>query len=85
MVSQRYTVVVHREEEESGYYVTVPALPGCLTQAPTPDTALDRALEAIEAYIEALAKSGLPIPEGDTEPVQIGRWKRATLIDEVGR
>ena len=69
-MSRRYTVVVHAEEE-GGYYVTVPALPGCLTQGPTPEAALDRAREAITAHIEALAKSGLPIPEGDTEPVQV--------------
>jgi len=69
-MSRRYTVVVHREEE-GGFYVTIPALPGCLTQGPTPEAALDRAREAIEAHIEGLAKSGLPIPEGDTEPVQV--------------
>jgi antitoxin HicB len=69
-MSRRYTVVVH-PDEEGGYYISVAALPGCLTQGPTPEVVLERAREAIEAHIEALAKSGLPIPEGDTEPVQV--------------
>lgn len=65
-MSRRYTVVVQREEDGSGYYVTVPALPGCFSAGTTEDDAVKNAAEAIQAHIEGLAKSGQPIPEGDS-------------------
>ena len=40
--------------EEGGYTVTVPALPGCLTEGDTVEEALDNAKEAISGYLEAL-------------------------------
>jgi antitoxin HicB len=71
-MSRRYTVVVHREEDGSGFYVTVPALPGCFTAGGTEDEAVQNAVEAIQAHVEGLVKSGQPVPEGDTaEPVKI--------------
>ena len=41
-----------RKEEESGYTVFVPSLPGCITYGETVDEAIDMAKEAIELYIE---------------------------------
>ena len=45
----RYTVVLERDPEEGGYTVTVPALPGCITEADTVGESLDMAKEAIGA------------------------------------
>jgi antitoxin HicB len=60
---RRLTYTVHMEPaEEGGYVVTVPALPGCVTQGDTYDEALTMAQEAIEGFVEALAKAGEPIP-----------------------
>jgi antitoxin HicB len=71
-MSLRYTVVVHREEDGSGYYVTVPALPGCFSAGLTEEEAVQNATEAIQTHLEGLAKSGLPIPEGDrAAPVRV--------------
>ena len=71
-MSRRYTVAVHREEGGEGYYVTVPALPGCFTAGATEDAALANAVEAIQAHIEGLMKSGLPVPDGEeSEPVKV--------------
>lgn len=51
-VAREYSVVVERDE--AGWYVaSVPALPGCHTQARSLDELMDRIREAIEAYIEA--------------------------------
>lgn len=66
-MSRRYTVVVQREEDGSGYYVTVPALPGCFSAGPTEEQALTNVAEAVQAHIEGLAKSGQPIPGGARE------------------
>jgi predicted RNase H-like HicB family nuclease len=47
-----YNVVVERDE--AGWYVaSVPALPGCHTQARSLDELMVRVREAIEAYLEA--------------------------------
>ncbi|MBE7498996.1 MAG: type II toxin-antitoxin system HicB family antitoxin [Verrucomicrobiales bacterium] len=58
-----YTVEVHpADSDETGYWVSVPALPGCFTQAETYEEALSNAEEAIAGYLEALVKAGQPIP-----------------------
>lgn len=46
-----------------GYLVTVPALPGCVTQGDTYDHAIDMAQEAIEGYLAILIEDGDPIPD----------------------
>lgn len=61
-MSRTYTVALLREDE-GGYAVVVPALPGCLTQGPTLAVALDRVKEAITGYLECLQAHGEPVPE----------------------
>jgi len=48
--------------EEGGYTVTVPSLPGCITQGATWDEALVNGREAIAGYLEVLRDLGKPIP-----------------------
>jgi predicted RNase H-like HicB family nuclease len=45
--------------------VTVPALPGCVTEGDTMDEALGNAREAISLYVESLEARGLPVPPSD--------------------
>ncbi len=52
-----------RKEEEGGYTVFVPSLPGCITYGETVDEAIDMAKEAIELYIEELQDRGDYIPD----------------------
>lgn len=60
----RYKVVLERNEDDEGYFtVTVPALPGCVTQGRTRAEALERTKEAIQGYLESLKKDGLPLPK----------------------
>jgi predicted RNase H-like HicB family nuclease len=49
--------VVLQPEEEGGFSVSVPALPGCHTQGETHDEALAMAKDAIEGCLEVLAES----------------------------
>ncbi|RZK33726.1 MAG: type II toxin-antitoxin system HicB family antitoxin [Hymenobacter sp.] len=59
-----YTYKVHlHKEEEGGYTVTVPALPGCITYGENVDEAISMAKEAIELYIEELEERGELIPD----------------------
>ena len=41
-------------EDEGGYSVLVPGLPGCVSQGETRDEALDNIREAIGLYLEAV-------------------------------
>ena len=56
-----YSVVVH-DAEEGGYWVEVPALPGCYSQGETVEEALENVREAIELYLEGLRQQGAQIP-----------------------
>jgi predicted RNase H-like HicB family nuclease len=57
----RYTVVLELEED-GGYVVSVPALPGCVSQADDRAKALSNIREAIELYVEDCREAGDPIP-----------------------
>ena len=59
---KRYTYTVHISEQEDGYHVEVPALPGCQTWGGTYDEAVSNAQEAIQGFLETLARLGKPIP-----------------------
>jgi predicted RNase H-like HicB family nuclease len=51
-MSREFSVVIERDEE--GYYVaSVPALPGCHTQARSLDDLMDRVREAIAVCLDA--------------------------------
>lgn len=57
----RFTVVFE-QEEDGGYVVSVPALPGCVSQGDTHEEALANIKEAIAGYVEALKMAGDPVP-----------------------
>lgn len=59
---RKYTVVVH-PAEEGGYWVEVPALPGCYSQGETVEEAVVKVREAIETHLEALCQDGQGIPD----------------------
>lgn len=57
----KYRVLIERDED--GVYVaTVPSLPGCISDGPTREVALEAVREAIALYIESLKEHGDPIP-----------------------
>jgi len=62
-----YSIIVD-PDPEGGFSVTVPALPGCITQGETIEECLAHAQEAIALYIEDLAASGETIPEETAHP-----------------
>jgi predicted RNase H-like HicB family nuclease len=66
----RYSVVLTPAEESDMYTVTVPALPGCVTQGRTVEEALERAEEAIRGFVYALRLGGDPVPV-EERPVRL--------------
>ena len=68
-----YTVVFEKEEE-GGYTVLVPALPGVVTCGRTLKEARSMAEDAILCHLEGLLKDGEPIPketEVDVERLEV--------------
>lgn len=67
----RFTVVLE-QESDGGFVVSVPTLPGCVSQGESRDEALVNVREAIEAYLEDCRESGEPIPsENGREIVEV--------------
>jgi antitoxin HicB len=56
-----YTIVIEPDEED-GYSVSVPALPGCFTQGKTIEEATEHAAEAIAVHIAGLQGDDVPVP-----------------------
>jgi antitoxin HicB len=57
----RYTVLMDKNET-GGYTVTVPSLPGCVSEGDSWDEALKNIEEAIAGYIETLKILKKPVP-----------------------
>ena len=67
----RYTVVLE-QEADGGFVVSVPALPGCVSQGDTRAEALSSIREAIALYIEDCREAGDPVPvEAGKEFIEI--------------
>jgi antitoxin HicB len=64
-----YSILID-PDRDGGYNVSVPALPGCITQAETLEECVAHAQEAIALYVEDLVACGKPIPE-EIEPPQL--------------
>lgn len=52
---RRFKIIMELDPVEGIYAVTVPALPGCVTQGKTVEEARERAREAIECTLEGFA------------------------------
>jgi predicted RNase H-like HicB family nuclease len=57
---------------EDGYVVAeVPSLPGCVSQGKTREEALANVREAISLHEEVLRERGEPVPDDQTEIVEV--------------
>ena len=66
--TRRFTVILE-PEEDGGYSVHCPALPGCVSQGDTRDEALANILEAMTLVLEVMQEQGTPIPDETTEVI----------------
>ncbi len=60
-----YAVILEREAD-GGCVVTVPVLPGCVSQGDTRTEALANIQEAIDVYIADCRVAGDPVPQEDS-------------------
>ena len=52
-----YVAVFEPDEQAGGYTVTIPALPGCISEGDTFEKALANIREAAELYLDVMAKN----------------------------
>ncbi len=69
-MQRRFKVVLDWNCNVGGYTVTVPALPGCITEGDTVDEALANVREAITGYLKVLERLGKTAPVSDLLPVE---------------
>ena len=81
--------VIFEEQPEGGYSVTVPSLPGCISEGDTFEEAKGNIAEAITAYLESLAKDGdmtkritLPMHNKDIKPGTLSSILKQAGIDK---
>ena len=67
-MTRRYTVLLQPDLDEGGYTVTVPALPGCVSEGDTLEEALENAKDAIGSLLAYLEEKGQAIPLEITPP-----------------
>ncbi len=60
--TKTFTIRFERADE-GGYTVTVPELPGCVTEGDTLEEALEMAKDAIKGWLHVAVQSGDPIPK----------------------
>ncbi|MFN8450150.1 MAG: type II toxin-antitoxin system HicB family antitoxin [Anaerolineae bacterium] len=63
-------VILIPDMESGGYTVTVPSLPGCISEGDTKEEALANIREAIDLFIEDMIADGEEVPE-DVAPVEL--------------
>ncbi|TAK33472.1 MAG: type II toxin-antitoxin system HicB family antitoxin [Chloroflexota bacterium] len=79
---RQYSIILHPDVEQGGYWVTVPSLPGCVSQGDSLEEAVSNAREAIALHIAGLIADGEPVPEEAVHPqtvvidVAAERWQR---------
>jgi len=66
----KYKVVIETQEE-GGYTVYAPSLPGCVSQGNTVDEVMSNIREAIEVYLESIQERCLPLPRVEEREVAV--------------
>lgn len=56
-------------QDEGGFTVEVPDLPGCISEGDTLKEAESNIEEAVQLYLETLEERGIPLPE--REPLKV--------------
>ncbi|HKG25697.1 MAG TPA: type II toxin-antitoxin system HicB family antitoxin [Thermomicrobiales bacterium] len=64
-----YSVLLQPAPDEGGFTVTVPELPGIVTQGESFEEALAMARDAIALHVEGLAADGLEVPIERVAPI----------------
>lgn len=64
-LEMNYRMEIVADNNEGGFVVSFPELPGCITCAETMELAIKNALDAKKAWLEAAMEDGVEIYEPD--------------------
>jgi antitoxin HicB len=71
----QYTAVFEPDEKAGGFTVTIPSLPGCISEGDTFEEALKNIKEAASLYLETMKKNNRIVPKQESgiviAPVQV--------------
>jgi len=71
----QYTAVFEPDEKAGGFTVTIPSLPGCISEGDTFEEALKNIKEAASLYLETMKKNKKIVPKQESgiviAPVQV--------------
>jgi len=71
----QYTAIFEPDRKEGGYTVTIPSLPGCISEGDTFEEALKNIQEAASLYLEVMGRRKEELPSEDVgiiiSPVQV--------------
>ena len=70
-----YRLEIVEDQEEGGYVVSYPDLPGCITCGDTIEDAMNNAKDAKKGWIEAALEEGIEINEPDSIEDYSGQFK----------
>ena len=82
----RYVLFIHRDED-SGYGISFPDLPGCVSVGDTVDDAIRNGCEALAFHVEGLCDDGDAVPsprsiEAIKADPELAEWRRGADIVE---
>ena len=64
-----YSAVFEPDTKNGGFTVTIPSLPGCISEGNTFEEAFTNIKEAAQLYIETMENNGLEINEEKQGPI----------------
>lgn len=70
-----YRMEIIEDKEEGGFVVSYPELPGCITCGETTQAAIENAVDAKKAWLEAALEDGIEIQEPDSLEAYSGQFK----------
>ena len=73
-----YTVELE-PQKEGGYTATVPVLPGCISEGDSLEEVLENIKDAVEGYLEVLAKHNrsIPLEFSEFHKIEVFKEKRS--------
>ncbi len=74
-LEMNYRMEIVADNDEGGFVVSFPELPGCITCAETMESAIRNALDAKKAWLEAAMEDGVEICEPDNMKNYSGQFK----------
>ena len=73
--AMNYRMEIVEDKDESGFVVSFPELPGCITCGETVESAVANALDAKKSWLEAAMEEGIEIHEPDSLEDYSGQFK----------